>query len=153
MQAGILTSVTYPTGGRTEFSYEAHRYIDDHGTSHMAGGLRIRQIRDVESNGNVLYRNFRYSTYADHINGGGVLNVVPAASSYPYDTNEVYYRETMMRMAFFIMLVLYSWLYFVALMVNWLQDTNYFNITNAVKENNYDLVRGLSSQTMRNTRP
>lgn len=22
-------------------------------------------------------------------------------------------------------------------MVNWLQDTNYFNITNAVKENNY----------------
>ena len=94
MQAGILTSVTYPTGGRTEFSYEAHRYIDDHGTSHMAGGLRIRQIRDVESNGNVLYRNFRYSTYADHINGGGVLNVVPAASSYPYDTNEVYYRET-----------------------------------------------------------
>ena len=61
--------------------------------------------------------------------------------------------ETMMRMAFFIMLVLYSWLYFVALMVNWLQDTNYFNITNAVKENNYDLVRGLSSHTMRNTHP
>ena len=94
MQAGILTSVTYPTGGRTEFSYEAHRYIDDYGASHMAGGLRIRQIRDVESDGNVLYRNFRYSTYATHIDGGGVLSVIPASSSYPTDTNEIYYRET-----------------------------------------------------------
>lgn len=35
MQAGILTSVTYPTGGRTEFSYEAHRYIDDDGAPRM----------------------------------------------------------------------------------------------------------------------
>ena len=94
MQAGILTSVTYPTGGRTEFSYEAHRYIDDYGVSHMAGGLRIRQIRDVESDGNVLYRNFRYSTYSTHIDGGGVLSVIPASSSYPADTNEIYYRET-----------------------------------------------------------
>ena len=52
MQTGILTSVTYPTGGRTEFTYEAHRYIDDHGVSRMAGGLRIKQIRDIESDGN-----------------------------------------------------------------------------------------------------
>ncbi len=94
MQAGVLTSVTYPTGGRTEFSYEAHRHIDDSGTPRLAGGLRIRQIRDVESDGNVLYRNFRYSTYPDRVNGGGVRNVVPASSSYPADTNEVYYRET-----------------------------------------------------------
>ncbi len=94
MQAGILTSVTYPTGGRTEFTYEAHRYIDDSGASRLAGGLRIRQIRDVESDGNVLYRNFRYSTQAASVNGGGIRNVVPATSSYPADTNEIYYRET-----------------------------------------------------------
>ena len=94
MQAGILTSVTYPTGGRTEFSYEAHRYIDDSGKSRMAGGLRIKQIRDVAGDGRIIYRNFRYSTYPSVINGGGVRNVIPASSSYPADTNEVYYRET-----------------------------------------------------------
>ena len=94
MQTGILTSVTYPTGGRTEFSYEAHRYIDDSGKSRMAGGLRIKQIRDVAGDGRIIYRNFRYSTYPSVINGGGVRNVIPASSSYPADTNEVYYRET-----------------------------------------------------------
>lgn len=68
MQAGILTSVTYPTGGRTEFSYEAHRYIDDDGAPRMAGGLRIRQIRDMAGDGRVMYRNFRYSTYPSIVN-------------------------------------------------------------------------------------
>lgn len=53
MQRGILTSVTYPTGGRTEFSYEAHRYIDDNGKSRMAGGLRIKQIRDIAGDGKI----------------------------------------------------------------------------------------------------
>ena len=94
MQSGVLTSVTYPTGGRTEFSYEAHRYADDDGTVRLAGGLRIRQIRDIGADGSVLYRNFSYSTDANGINGCGILNVIPASSSYPADSNEVYYRET-----------------------------------------------------------
>ena len=94
MQAGILTSVTYPTGGRTEFSYEAHRYIDDDGTPRMAGGLRISQIRDIAGDGRVMYRNFRYSTYPSTVNGGGVRTVIPQESSYPPDTTSLYYRET-----------------------------------------------------------
>ena len=94
MQAGILTSVTYPTGGRTEFSYEAHRYIDDDGTPRMAGGLRIRQIRDIAGDGRFMYRNFRYSTYPSTVNGGGVRTVIPQESSYPPDTTSLYYRET-----------------------------------------------------------
>ena len=94
MQRGILTSVTYPTGGRTEFSYEAHRYIDDNGKSRMAGGLRIKQIRDIAGDGKILYRNFSYSTYSSTINGGGVRTVIPQDSSYPPDTMALYYRET-----------------------------------------------------------
>ena len=94
MQAGILTSVTYPTGGRTEFSYEAHRYIDDDGAPRMAGGLRIRQIRDMAGDGRVMYRNFRYSTYPSIVNEGGVRTVIPQESSYPPDTTSLYYRET-----------------------------------------------------------
>ncbi len=94
MQTGILTSVTYPTGGRTEFSYEAHRYIDDYGKLRMAGGLRIKQIRNIAGDGKILYRNFRYSTYLSTINGGGVRTVIPQDSSYPPDTMALYYRET-----------------------------------------------------------
>ena len=93
MQTGILTSVTYPTGGRTEFSYEAHRYIDDNGKPRMAGGLRIKQIRDIAGDGKVLYRNFCYSTYSSAINGGGVRTVIPE-SWYQPDTTALYYRET-----------------------------------------------------------
>jgi hypothetical protein len=40
MQARILTKITYPTGGFTDFEYEAHRY--DGGQ--MAGGLRIKAL-------------------------------------------------------------------------------------------------------------
>ena len=94
MKAGVLTSVTHPTGGRTEFDYEAHRYIDDNGATRLAGGLRIRRIRDVESDGNALCRDFRYSTSPTSVNGVGVRSVIPASSSYPADTNETYYRET-----------------------------------------------------------
>lgn len=94
MQTGILTSVTYPTGGRTDFSYEAHRYIDDSGKPRMTGGLRIKQIRDIAGDGKILYRNFRYSTYSSTINGGGVRTVIPQDSSYPPDTMSLYYRET-----------------------------------------------------------
>ena len=90
MKRGMLTAITYPTGGRTEFSYEAHRYLDESNTVQLAGGLRIRQIRDVESDGSVMYRNFRYSTAEDSVNGAGLLNVIPAGGSssawYPKDS-------------------------------------------------------------------
>ena len=96
MKRGMLTAITYPTGGRTEFSYEAHRYLDESNTVQLAGGLRIRQIRDVESDGSVMYRNFRYSTAEDSVNGAGLLNVIPAggSSSAWYPKDSLMYRET-----------------------------------------------------------
>lgn len=49
-KSGILTGITYPTGGTTRFEYEAHRYdqIIDPNTDlsypDVAGGLRIEKI-------------------------------------------------------------------------------------------------------------
>ncbi len=94
MQQGILTGITYPTGGRSEFYYEAHRYQNDSGKVMLAGGLRIKQIRDVESSGSIIYRNFSYSTSSDTINGLGIRNVIPIDSKIPGDENGKYYRET-----------------------------------------------------------
>ncbi|GAB2560184.1 RHS repeat domain-containing protein [Spirosoma areae] len=44
MKAWILTGIQYPTGGSTQFDFEANRYTDN-STVRLAGGLRVRQIR------------------------------------------------------------------------------------------------------------
>ncbi|MBR2608676.1 MAG: RHS repeat protein, partial [Bacteroidales bacterium] len=72
MAAEILTCVTYPTGGRTEYTYEPHRYskkalpfdfspvaCESEGE---AGGLRIKTITDYSIDGEVpQVRTFEYS--------------------------------------------------------------------------------------------
>jgi hypothetical protein len=93
MQAGMLTGIIYPTGGETNFIYEAHRYQDGNGKVRLAGGLRIKQIRDIDGNGNVKYRNFQYSTLNSSINGIGLLNVIPTGNINPSDSNFIYYSE------------------------------------------------------------
>ncbi|MES2063535.1 MAG: DUF5977 domain-containing protein [Bacteroidota bacterium] len=48
MQAAMLLRIQYPTGGYTDFSYEANRYFDELGALKLAGGLRIRGIRSYD---------------------------------------------------------------------------------------------------------
>lgn len=93
MQAGMLTDITYPTGGSTHFTYEAHRYQDDNGKIRLAGGLRIKQIQDIDEKGRVKYRNFSYSTFSNSNNGIGLLNSIPTGNTNPSDSNFVYYSE------------------------------------------------------------
>ncbi len=44
MQAGILTRIKYPTGGYSDFEYEANQYLSN-GTAKTTGGLRIAKIQ------------------------------------------------------------------------------------------------------------
>ena len=71
MQAEILTCIAYPTGGRTEYEYEAHDYskkcfpIDfilvECAGKVTAGGLRIKAIRDYTGPDSVAQtRTFEY---------------------------------------------------------------------------------------------
>ncbi|MDR6571319.1 hypothetical protein [Chitinophaga ginsengisegetis] len=46
MQACILKKINYPTGGYTEFEYEANRY-EEMGVVKLAGGLRIKAIKSA----------------------------------------------------------------------------------------------------------
>lgn len=48
MQAAILKKITFPTGGHTEFEYEANRYLDDNSNPKLAGGLRIKSIKSYD---------------------------------------------------------------------------------------------------------
>ncbi len=69
-KAEILTTIHYPTGGTTEFEYENHTYSKEvtpitvelsvKNADAIAGGLRIREIRDYPVNGPMERRVFNY---------------------------------------------------------------------------------------------
>ena len=71
MDAEILTCITYPTGGRTEFGYEAHKYSRkavpftfspiECASEGTAGGLRIKSITDYAADGTPQTRTFEYA--------------------------------------------------------------------------------------------
>jgi len=76
MKKGILTKITYPTGGFTEFEYEPHQYskdinelslsnstisIHDISQNIVAGGLRIKKITSkVDANTAAITKEYLY---------------------------------------------------------------------------------------------
>jgi YD repeat-containing protein len=48
---GVIKSITYPTGGYTEFTWEGHDGFDSEGYEIFAGGLRIKAISDFNATG------------------------------------------------------------------------------------------------------
>lgn len=84
MQANILTSVTYPTGGQTQFEYEAHRFNGhdmiasseiNHGQTPrltIGGGLRVKRTISTAGDGSTpIIRTYEYG-----INGNGLANCI-----------------------------------------------------------------------------
>jgi hypothetical protein len=58
MMAGVLTSVTYPTGGTKEFTFEIS------GNTYSWNGLRIKEIKEKESaTANPIVKSYTYGTY------------------------------------------------------------------------------------------
>lgn len=82
-KAEILTCITYPTGGRTEFTYELHRYskrclpidfnLDSCVSEGVAGGLRIKSITDYAFDGTPQTRMFEYSENGE---SSGILTAI-----------------------------------------------------------------------------
>jgi YD repeat-containing protein len=89
---GVLNKITYPTGGYTEFEFESHNYrkqlnmerwklpLVNYSSNQLAGGLRIKQIRNSDtSNGPAqLVKEYYYvSDYlqnkANAVQSSGVL--------------------------------------------------------------------------------
>jgi hypothetical protein len=79
--AGILTGITYPTGGKTEFEYELNTFsnypiqslLDNANTGLLrdysfGGGVRIKNIKTLESTGSIpIIKNYVY----DELNEAG----------------------------------------------------------------------------------
>lgn len=61
VQAMILNSITYPTGGNTTFTYESHQGNTTFGNALTGGGVRVKSIKNYESGRLVGITNYSYS--------------------------------------------------------------------------------------------
>jgi len=67
MKKGVLKTITYPTGGSTEFVYEANKTMYKN-MIELCGGLRIKQIKTTDGSGQEILRTYEYGS-----NGCGTL--------------------------------------------------------------------------------
>ena len=93
MQANILTSVTYPTGGRTEYEYEPHKFndptafftteIDSEYNCRLTegGGLRVTKVTTYTSPQDINPIEKRY-VYGENENGLAVCVATPIAETF-----------------------------------------------------------------------
>lgn len=71
MKAWVLNKITYPTGGYSQFKYEANRYLNG-STLTQAGGLRIVSITSTADNTTPsVTKSYRYGVNG---NGAGTLS-------------------------------------------------------------------------------
>ncbi len=91
VKSGMLTKITYPTGGYAEFEYESNSYghIDVHTvTEKLAGGLRIASIKTYDGTGSpATQKSYDYS-----ITGGASSGVLVQQPLYiePFFEDSVY---------------------------------------------------------------
>ncbi|NMM49494.1 hypothetical protein [Marinigracilibium pacificum] len=87
---GTLKSITYPSGGKTTYFFEQHKYKGEVnslsrsysplGLEKNAGGLRISKIQNDDNNGNVSTIEYLYVKGYDGINyegSSGILEFIP----------------------------------------------------------------------------
>lgn len=81
-----LKSITYPTGGKTEFQYELHDYSKQfniqkntvENINGLAGGLRIKVLSNYDTDGSLLYsKNYSYKQMIGGSTSSGVSKGAP----------------------------------------------------------------------------
>lgn len=86
MQARVLTKITFPTGGLTQFEYETNRYRENNVTK-LAGGLRIKAIRSFTApNQSAFVKTYRYGINESNV-GTFRSSVVSTRPSSRYEVN------------------------------------------------------------------
>ena len=95
MKIGMLKQIVYPTGGFTNFTYEAHKETPSSST--IIGGLRIASIVDNDGFGNTVTKNYSYPqgilytgtvSYAQYPNMNS--NVAPGSNWNIYDFGTIF---------------------------------------------------------------
>ncbi|MBT1698471.1 PKD domain-containing protein [Fulvivirgaceae bacterium PWU4] len=76
-RANILEKIVRATGGFTEFVYAAHQYKDATGDNQIAGGVRIRIVRECASDSECKATYYYYKSFDDNSKSSGVINGHP----------------------------------------------------------------------------
>jgi hypothetical protein len=72
---GILTKITYPTGGSTSYEYKPHSFILD-GEEEIGGGLRISTIIKDDARGNKIFYKYQYTkSESNSLSSGKIVNL------------------------------------------------------------------------------
>jgi hypothetical protein len=88
-ESGLLQSITYPTGGSTQFVWEANDAFTDQNNLVTVGGLRIRTITDFSSvNQKASVKRYRY-VKTDQSSSGrtATVNYFSSGTFYKYPEN------------------------------------------------------------------
>lgn len=85
MKSGIIKKIIYPTGGFTEFTFEANRYKLPYSNDvKLAGGLRVKSIKNYASS-DIVPSTERYFKYSDNgIDDVGHLVINPLLNNFEY---------------------------------------------------------------------
>lgn len=63
---GMLNKVTFPTGGHRKYVFEPNQFYDEYaGEDNYGGGLRIKQIKHNDGEGNEIVKNYSYTEIAN----------------------------------------------------------------------------------------
>jgi YD repeat-containing protein len=86
-RANILTKIFRPTGGFTEFIYAVHQYKDEAGNNQIAGGARIRIVKDCTSDTDCKSTYYYYKSFDDNLKSSGVITTIPKYHFRSYNGN------------------------------------------------------------------
>jgi hypothetical protein len=96
LREGVLKRITYPTGGFSEFDYEAHQY-DNAGNTTYAGGLRVKKITSqTSSSATPIIKTYKYGQNASGKGFQNFLNYLGYFTSSTYHSLSAicWYRHT-----------------------------------------------------------
>lgn len=90
MKRYMLKKITYPTGGHTEFDFEANRYMRADSILEEVGGLRIKSISSDNGSGQLLKKEYKYGE--NNSGAGEVADLRPFASHFIAQSYDHYYE-------------------------------------------------------------
>lgn len=61
MKVGMIETIVYPTGGKTNFDYESNFYYRTNIGKEACGGLRIKSIENISAKGKSEFKTYKYN--------------------------------------------------------------------------------------------
>ncbi len=84
MKEGMLNKITYPSGGYTTFEFEANKYLQYGINEKLAGGVRIKSIKNYTGESLVPATEKYYKYETNGVEGMGYVIIDPMLNNFEY---------------------------------------------------------------------